>query len=262
MKLNLSDVTLCAVSSVNVEATIFAMIKSMEGIDFGAKILLTDVDINAEQYGIRVIPIDRIDSSIKYSEFILQKLVDYIDNRHCLLVQWDGFVTHCTNWNAKFLEYDYVGAPWPQFNDGCDVGNGGFSIRSRRLLEFCRQSNFIQSHPEDVCICRVNRTFLEDHGMRFPNAHIASQFSYERCGEFGKSFGFHGVFNMIEAIGVDKFWYLYQGLDDRSTLRHDARRIFWQLVHGGKGLRRSTKFALESILRIQNGDDIRFKLPI
>ena len=41
-------------------------------------------------------------------------------------------------WRPEFLDYDYIGAVWPHVLDKYNVGNGGFSLRSKALLEACR----------------------------------------------------------------------------------------------------------------------------
>jgi hypothetical protein len=150
-------------------------------------------------------------------------------------VQWDGFVLDATQWAPQFLEYDYVGAPWPQFSDGRDVGNGGFSLRSRRLLEACRDPRFRAAHPEDVAICRLNRDLLErEHGIRFADRSTAERFAFERTEPDGPTFGFHGVFNMIPALGADGFWEVYRGLDDRRTVFVDYALLMRQLRMGNR----------------------------
>lgn len=56
---------------------------------------------------------------------------------HILLYQEDSFLLH-NNIN-KFLDYDYVGAPWPheQNVNNMGVGNGGFSLRKVSTLIKC-----------------------------------------------------------------------------------------------------------------------------
>ena len=52
-----------------------------------------------------------------------------------LLIQWDGYVVNPEAWDPAFLGCDYLGAKWYWHDDGMRVGNGGFSLRSRRLLD-------------------------------------------------------------------------------------------------------------------------------
>ena len=225
-RLALPGVTLCAATSVNVSATICALRRCLEQVNFGDCLLLTDAFMDPGA-GIRAKAIPRLSSGREYSEFMLTRLLEFIDTPHCLVVQWDGFVLNAARWDPAFLELDYVGAPWPQFDDEHDVGNGGFSLRSRRLLEACRDPAFRIAHPEDVAIGRTNRTMLEErHGIRFADRGIAERFSFERTQPTESTFGFHGIFNMIPAVGADGFWELYETLDEKSS----ALLVYWLLM--------------------------------
>jgi len=109
-----------------------------------------------------------------YSEFVIRHLHEYIDTSHCILAQWDGYILNPLSWLPKFLEYDYIGAPW----HGNIVGNGGFSLRSRKLLK--ATARFTDSaHPEDNFICRKHRQELKRDGIKFAPADLARQFSIE-----------------------------------------------------------------------------------
>lgn len=227
-RLSLPQITLCAVSSVNVAATIHAMEASLEKVDFGAAKLFTDADIRSDHPDIIVVPIARLTSSAAYSDFLLSVLADHIETSHCLVVQWDGYVLDARRWRADFLTYDYIGASWPQFDDGHDVGNGGFSLRSRKLMNVCRDPAFQPHHLEDVAIGRINRSWLESQGIRFAPTRSADLFSTERSGDLSRSFGFHGAWLMPRVMGLDAFWRLYLGLDDRHTIRHDFLTIVRQ----------------------------------
>jgi hypothetical protein len=237
-KLSLPSVTLCAATSVNVTATISALRACLEQIDFAECILMTDAEVPGGFEGVRVLPITKLHSSGDYSEFMIMKLVDHVRTSHCLVVQWDGFVLDAACWDPHFLDYDYIGAPWPQFDD-YDVGNGGFSLRSRKLLEACKDPAFQYSHPEDVAICRINRPMLESrHSIRFADRSTAERFSFERSAADGRAFGFHGVFNMIPALGAEKFWNIYRTLDEPSTAFADFPRLFRHLGAGPKAMTR------------------------
>jgi hypothetical protein len=233
--LALPQVTLIAVSSVNLEATVAALTASMRGIAFGAVKLLSDRRPPHLPANISWTPIDRLGSAADYSNFILKHLADYVDTSHGLLIQWDGHVLRADCWRDAFLSCDYIGARWPQFVDGYDVGNGGFSLRSRALLAACQAADFVPSHPEDLAICRANRAMLEARGIQFASRELADAFSAERAGDPAQSFGYHGVWHMPQVLGRDVFWSIYRELDDRSTVRHDAATLMWQVARGPTG---------------------------
>lgn len=240
-RLALPDVTLCAVTSVNVTATVRALEACLEQVAFGECKLLTDAAVEVQHPDIRIVPIGRLGSAEAYSNFLLSELVDHVQSSHVLVVQWDGHVLSANRWRTEFLNYDYIGASWPQFPDHHGVGNGGFSLRSRKLMEALRAPEFRRHHPEDLAIGRTNRDWLESRGMRFAPRETADLFATERAGELGTSFGYHGVFNMPRALGADVFWDIYRGLDDRSSVRHDFTSILKDIGHGSGGLGRMAR---------------------
>lgn len=244
-KLELPSVTLCAVTSVNVDATVGAMERCLEHIGFADAILLTDAAIVPSHPAIKIRPIERLLSVGDYSRFILTNLANHIASEHCLIVQWDGFVIDAEAWDSEFLEFDYIGAPWPQFNDEWVVGNGGFSLRSRRLLVHSSEMPLIDGRPEDIMICRENRLALEALGMRFAPREVAARFAYERVRTSPVSFGFHGVFNMVDVVGADTFWDIYRRLDDRSTVWLDKAPIVRALRKGRNARWRSCKLRID-----------------
>lgn len=215
---------------MNVAATLAAIRCCLDQIEFAECLLFTDADIAATDATIRVVPVARMDSSPAYSWFLLRGLIDHIRSDHCLVVQWDGFVLDSRQWTPEFLQYDYIGARWPQFDDGHDVGNGGFSLRSKRLLQACLDPQFLATNPEDLAICRINRFLLErEHGIRFAPREVAERFSFERTQPQGPTFGFHGVFNMVPILGPDGFWSMYQQMDERSSVHTDHKLLKRQL---------------------------------
>ncbi|MEM7688714.1 MAG: DUF5672 family protein [Pseudomonadota bacterium] len=224
---------------------------SLAQIEFADALLFTDHDpallgLDATS-GIRVVAIDPITSSEAYSRFMLEELADHIETDHCLIVQWDGHVIDAGRWQDAFLEYDYIGASWPQFDDGYEVGNGGFSLRSRRLLEACRAPEFERHHPEDLAICRTNRAFVESLGLSFAPVELANQFSTERTGDPSFSFGYHGVFLMPQILGVEVFWRTYQCLSDRKTVWADFGPLVRSIYNAKDGLSRAVSFALKRL---------------
>lgn len=250
-RLNLPMVTLCAATSVNLDATIAALTHSLAQVDFAECLLFTDAQVAPDHPAIRIVPIARLDSARDYSAFILNELADHVRTSHCLVIQWDGFVLDTRAWRPAFLEVDYVGARWPQFADGHEVGNGGFSLRSLKLLRACREADFQSAHPEDVAICRRYRVRLETrHGIRFADPALASSFAFERVPPSGATFGFHGVFNLAAVLGVDRFWALYRSLDAPGTAFVDYQLLMRQLGAGRHPLRRRIRLTLDGLSRL------------
>jgi hypothetical protein len=137
-RLTLPTATLCAATSVNLPATLEALRRCLGHASFAECFFFTDDRFEIDDSAIRMNSVERMRSSSAYSRFMLQDLADHVKTDHVLVVQWDGFILDADAWDDRFLEFDYIGAPWPHFGDDHDVGNGGFSLRSRRLLEACR----------------------------------------------------------------------------------------------------------------------------
>ncbi len=225
--LELPDVTLCAVTSRAIGATLRAMTHSMARARYRDVILFTHEDMSGRMpTGARAVMIDELRSREAYSNFILRNLDTFITSSHVLLIQWDGFVTEAKAWQSEFLEYDYLGAPWPQFDAPRNVGNGGFSLRSKALLKLCADPEFTISHPEDVAIAHRNRSFLEERGIHFAPANVAHSFSYERTKPAGPTFGFHGAFHMPGLLGLEQFVQVYHEVRDILGLREMIDLIF------------------------------------
>jgi hypothetical protein len=162
-----------------------------------------------------------------------------------LCIQWDGFVLRGEAWDPAFLDYDYIGAPWPHFRDAYNVGNGGFSLRSRRLLEACKELPFDRSELEDVLICRRWRPQLEQQGIRFAPERIAQRFAYERTIPTGDEFGFHGAFNLVPLLRPAEALRLFRSLEPAMLARSERWQLLrWAVRHGRLSL------ALEMLRRL------------
>ncbi|MEO6138295.1 MAG: DUF5672 family protein [Luteimonas sp.] len=173
--------------------------------------------------GIQHVRIADINSVAAYSDFIVGKLGDYFSGEHVLIVQWDGFVLDATRWDARFLDYDYIGAPWP--DAARTVGNGGFSLRSRRLWDALREINPVATHPEDACICIEQRQPLEVRGIRFAPSDLAGSFAWEAPEPAQPTFGFHGFFNFHRVMPEPALIDYLRMCDDGILFSVPARRL-------------------------------------
>ena len=98
-----------------------------------------------------------------------------------LIVQWDGYVLDAGAWTDRFLEFDYLSAVWPWYSYR-KVGNGGFSLQSRRLLKATADMpGHLPDINEDVAICLDWAAELETrYEIEFAPEGLANRFSYER----------------------------------------------------------------------------------
>ena len=238
----LDDVTLVAVTSVALPATVESLRRSLRQCEFAKSLLLSDSRPEGDLGGIEWRRIEHLASRTDYSRFMLRQLAGHIETSHALCVQWDGFVLDGTAWQAKFLDYDYIGAIWPQFTDNKRVGNGGFSLRSRRLLDACRDLPLLGDEAEDLVIGRRCRPDLEAQGLSFAPEELAGQFSYERTTPTNREFGFHGAFNLVRYLSKDDADTLFRTLEPgmlapnertelrRWALRHGRLKLAWSLL--------------------------------
>lgn len=148
-----------------------------------------------------MVDIPRIGSVAEYSRFVLKELGEYCHTGHVLLVQWDGYIINPQSWRPAFLEYDYIGVPWGWYQDNNRVGNGGFSQRSRRLLDALLDEGIVDIEPEDEAIGRCYRPLLE---AKYAPEEIAETFSYETISPKGDPLGFHGLFHMWSVLPQQK----------------------------------------------------------
>lgn len=218
----LPDVTLVSITSVNVDAAYHAMLHCMEGLTFGAaKLICNEAP-------------ERLDTRIawtktapmtknEYSAFVLKELHRHIETSHTLIVQPDGYVLNPERWNPDWLAYDYIGAPWGMVVKAGAyqiplkknrVGNGGFSLRSKRLLELTSPINLstlvFPTRGEDLITCHVLYDYLTERGIRFAPLEVAAAFSIENERHtFGQTletaFGFHGQFFMARLPDAQRF---------------------------------------------------------
>ncbi len=184
-----------------------ALARSRAGVRFARATLLTDAlpaGVAAPE-GIEVVSGVDIRSREAYSEFVLKSLLPHVATSHVLLVQWDGYVINPAAWDPAFLACDYIGAKWFWHEDGMRVGNGGFSLRSRRLLQALQDSRIVRTGAEDTTIGRTFRPLLErEHDIRFADEARADRFSFEAAYPIGRPFGFHGLFNFCRTVAPDE----------------------------------------------------------
>lgn len=232
---DLPQVTLVAAASIRIPETVKALKYSMKRLRFAEVILFTDQKPDKLPSNIRWVEIPPMRSIDDYSRFMLFEAYQYIKTTHALIIQWDGYVVHPEKWNDQFLEYDYIGALWPadlNFRDAkgrlCRVGNGGASLRSRRLMEFpaVRGIPWEPGENEDVFLCCKERVNLEAQGFCFAETDIAARFSQERIVPENKNvipFAFH------QWEGNNAQYLRF----DRGCLFHCRQRLIGWMIRSG-----------------------------
>ena len=176
--------------------------------EFGSVKLLSAQDKNqcVLDEKIEFVKIDPM-QAVDYNRFCVEDLHKYVDTEYVILFQTDGFILCGENWDDKFLDYDYIGSPWPfVFGDNkyyriedfgtkypehfeCHhlCGNGGFSLRSKKFLELSSKLKYnpqtpvvsYDFNPEDVFLCLDNYQYFIENGCKFGEGEVGFKFSYE-----------------------------------------------------------------------------------
>ena len=198
MKQKINQVTLCAIASRDPLPAVIALEKSLAVCEFADAILLTSSAINHPQF--RCITIRPFVDMREWGSFLFYELSQYIQTEFVLSIHWDGYVLNGKAWREEFLTYDYIGARWPWHKPGQDIGNLGFTLLSKKLLQTFAYPEFKlpqERVPEDALLAVVWRPILEaNYGIRFATAAVADVFSYEHVVPERPTFGFHGVHNL------------------------------------------------------------------
>ncbi len=193
--LKLPDVTLIAVTSVKLYETIKALTYSMRDIEFGEVVLVTHRKPLGLPKGITYKHTEKITDIDKFNYLIAYELGSFVNTDYIILVHYDGFIVHPEMWRNEFLEYDYIGSPWPlptaehstyYDEDGnvCRVGNS-VSLRSKRLLEYPKKAGLEWKpasdgfYNEDIFLCCMNKVKIEKAGMKFAPIEVARLFGRE-----------------------------------------------------------------------------------
>jgi hypothetical protein len=235
-KLQLPDVTIFTFcwGTEHVIKSLRAMLIGMDQVDFKRAVLITDssktemglfddvIDMfNIDVYDMNVNLSDNMSNDdqnrMGFCESFIQQVNRYITDDFCLNVQHDSTIIDSSKWNQQYLDYDYIGAPWPmniiQASDMVAgriekipnvVGNGGFSLRTRKFVEESAKLGW-QHKNEDLNACVFSYDTMKKAGVKFAPPELAVQFSVEHPTPYKSfdrrvlftygSFGFHGEFN-------------------------------------------------------------------
>ena len=189
-ELHLPNVTLIGIDAHDPQGNLRASEICQKNIQFG------DVQIITERL---------FEGRDGYSIFCIKEMWKYIKTDFVLIIHSDGYVQNYKAWDEDFLNYDYIGATWG-YKDNMNVGNGGFTLRSKKLLEIIKDYDIPLGTIEDDFICRKIRKELEvKHGIKFAPEEVANRFSIEAYGSkvftdtqgfnattYTNQFGFHG----------------------------------------------------------------------
>lgn len=191
--LDLRNITLVALTSVRIEETIKALLYSSKEITFGKVKLLSDIKPKDLPNKIIFEETEKSSNIDEWNYNIIYNLPKHIDTEYIILIHDNGFIVNPSSWKKEFLDYDYIGAPWPLPKDNFSyrdvygnlirVGNS-VSLRSKKLLDVANKLNlewkdFHGYTNEDGFICVNYRHKYIEEGCKFAELDIAKYFSHE-----------------------------------------------------------------------------------
>lgn len=204
MKLSLPSVTLMAIDCIDANRAINVLEHCKKMADFGAVKLLTHIPVQY-QHRVRIKPLN---SLIAYSIFMLTKVHEFIETDHVLIVQRDGWILNPESFNPAWLDLDFIGPIFVQYDK---VGSGGFSLRSKRLMQNVAYNtpewNWTQKQAEEI---QETRGYYEDGVIclsnlysKFKIANIEQSAQFAQGGNRNpqyfrdRPFGFHRTWQQI-----------------------------------------------------------------
>lgn len=222
--LSLPNVTLFGLDTRYIDAINRAATISQRDIEFGAVKIITNEAIVMPGRGTESMSALIIKSKEDYSRFMMKELNNYITTSHVLVIQHDGYVLNWKSWDNDWLQYDYIGATW-WYKDNMNVGNGGFSLRSKKLQHILATNDIDFIHPEDHHICRTYRRSLEDNfGIKFAPEEVANLFAIEGHNTpdnaYNGQFGFHGFNVDFKESDIPAFLQPKQQTSGLITIPH------------------------------------------
>lgn len=231
----MKPITIVMIGKGNPNLMKFSLEKTTKAIDCEHVIVFSPEKISNDYQHVSIVPdFTRQD----YNYFCLKNLWSFVLTDHVLVIQYDGIAVNSEYWSDEYLKYDYIGAPWPKkyswISPEESVGNGGFSLRSRKLLYALRDDQIRsikgtdRTENEDAVICQNFRQYLiNKYQIKFAPLEVANVFSHELSNFTGKTFGFHGCWNIPLYFNEDEVEFIIQHLnkeywnEDRLTMFFD-----------------------------------------
>jgi hypothetical protein len=231
--LQLPDVTLCCIETREHDLAYLALQDCERLAKFGDVLVFTDRVGQFERADRRVVPVSDWRAKVGWSRCFWYDAAPLLRTSHALGIQWDSWVVDPGMWRDDYLHYDYVGAPW-WYQDGLNVGNGGFCLRSTKLLRFIRKNRAqfpCITDLDDDLYCRKYRPTLEAAGFEWAPQALAQDFAFEcvRPDPNARHFGFHAAYNFDYGCSGDEARLLERArLMVRSDYIMHRNKYIWE----------------------------------
>lgn len=258
--MNLKNVTYLSIvpnKSNKIYQNINSIIKignnSSKNLNFGEKIIYTFEYPTIDPGDFKIKKIDEIPFD-KFNDFILKNYSNLFNTDYAINFHSDGFIQNQNKWDENFLKYDFIGAPLNlNINNTSKfiVGNGGFSLRSKKLCNKISELynnnyypknldifpgynidiNFIKKLPkifsnEDVYISLFCNNILLENNFKISDFNNASKFSTEH---------FSLINNKIEKFSnsmINSFGFHEIDLLDNNLLKNIRKKIQREIANG------------------------------
>jgi hypothetical protein len=163
--------------------------------EFVEKLLETELRQMASRISLEDLGVENVNFAAFQKLLTSRKFNEDIPTETFLVIHTDSMINpNYRHFLERFLEYDYVGAPW--ING--EVGNGGFSLRKRsKMLEVIAASPPLESGHEDIFLSMCPKVRLHK-----PDFVKATQFSIETIPS-PEFFGLHKVWAYNAKFLVD-----------------------------------------------------------
>ena len=184
-----------------------------KNIDFIHTIINNDISQYRDRITLVNLMVDNLTIDDYNKLLMSEKFYEYIPTETFIVFQTDTMI--CPEYKEyihKFLEYDYVGAPW---GDGSGVGNGGLSLRKKsKMLEKIKKCNNDLGLWED----RFFSYECADVTLKKPSNDIASEFSIETTYN-DKSWGVHKFWAYNSSENIESKKKFCKGIDTLISLQ-------------------------------------------
>lgn len=183
----------------------------LTGRDFGNHKRALDFSCKGIKWGgVKLIWDQKIKSIDDWNYKVIYDLWNYVDTDYAMLIHHDGYVINPDLWDDNWLNYDFIGAPWPLPTDNYSyktpkgelvrVGNS-VSLRSKKLMALPSKlglewRQYYGNTNEDGFLCVHHKDLLEEYGCKFAPLDVAKYFSREHDipeNEGLDTFAFHSL---------------------------------------------------------------------
>lgn len=224
MRLQLPSVSLICIDCVDANRAARVVERCTQKADFGAVKLLTSLETDYPH--VKIMPLN---SLIAYSIFMLTKVHEYVETEHMLIVQRDGFILNPGSFDVRWLELDYIGPLFVQYDK---VGSGGFSLRSKRIMQDISQKivttwDGTQRHADEI---QATLKYYEDGVLCLSefgkNYKIAT---LEQAANFGQGGNRNPVYFREKPFGWHRTWQKINfetGVVDSSDTSKDLQASY------------------------------------